>query len=286
MTTQVSPLGKTLSSMGVDALLAAADEQATTPIITIPLACISTSHTLQPRREFDEERIQDLATSIKEHGVLQPILVRPVGIDQYEIIAGERRFQACQFAKLHEVPCIVRDVSDSQGIAIAIVENLQREALNPIEAAEALSKLIDRYAHTHVSLAKVIGKSRAQVSNLIRLLNLEPKVKEMVFARKLDMGHARALLSCSHDMQFRLAQTIVNNRLSVRATEKLVQSHQKQSSLPVKQQKSVPNLASPLQETFPKAAVKLNQNGKSGHLKIPFTSQEELNAIIQLLKKS
>lgn len=281
MTTQVSPLGKNLSSMGVDALLAAADEQVSTPIITLPVDCINTSNTLQPRREFDEERIQDLAISIKEHGVLQPILVRPVGVDQYEIIAGERRFQACQVAALNEVPCIVKEVNDGQGIAIAIVENLQREALNPIEAAEALSKLIDRYEHTHVSLAKVIGKSRAQVSNLIRLLNLEPTVKEMVFARKLDMGHARALLSCPHDLQLRLAQTIVNNRLSVRATEKLVQSQQKQN-----QRKPAVNLSHPLEKIFPKAAIKINKNGKSGHLKLPFSSQEELQAIISLLNKS
>ena len=142
--------------MGVDALLAAVEDHSNAPpLVNIPTNNIKASSTLQPRQHIDEARITELSESIKKHGILQPILVRPTGIDQYEIIAGERRFQACQMADIESIPCIIKEVTDREGLAIAIVENLQREALNPIEAAEALSSLIVGI-NTHISLAESV----------------------------------------------------------------------------------------------------------------------------------
>jgi ParB family chromosome partitioning protein len=278
-----SPLGKSLESMGVDALLAAADEATYLPITNIPLDRISASKTLQPRKNFNPEALSELAESITEHGILQPILVRSVGIDQYEIIAGERRFQASKLANLSNIPCIIKEVSDSEGIALAIIENIQRDSLSPIESAQALSILIDRHQYTHVSLAKTLGKSRSSISNLIRLLNLTPVVKEMVTNKLLDMGHARALLPLNADAQILLAKKIVADRLSVRATEKLVQAYSApKTTKPVKETLAV---SQNIQSKFPKFSVQVNKNGKSGHIKIPFKNQEQLANFMEQFEK-
>ncbi|MDA9832046.1 ParB/RepB/Spo0J family partition protein [Gammaproteobacteria bacterium] len=278
-----SPLGKSLESMGVDALLAAADEPTYLPIINIPLDRITASRILQPRKTFNPEALSELAKSITEHGVLQPILVRSAGIDQYEIIAGERRFQASKLAEQADIPCILKEVTDSEGIALAIIENVQRDSLNPIDAAEALSILIDRHQYTHVSLAKTLGKSRSSISNLIRLLNLTPAVKDMVTTNQLDMGHARALLPLKPDIQALLAKKIVDNRLSVRATEKLVQTF----SAPKVQQsyKEEPVVNPGIQTAFPKLSIQVNKNGHSGHIKIPFKNQDQLAMFMSQFEK-
>tara|TARA_Y200000002_G_scaffold20442_1_gene15741 strand:- start:5569 stop:6423 length:855 start_codon:yes stop_codon:yes gene_type:complete len=277
-----SPLGKTLNEMGVDALLAAVDTPSdSTHLVTIPTDRIQASGTLQPRKSIEEANLADLANSIKEHGILQPILVRPIGIDKYEIIAGERRFQACQLAEVDSIPCIVKEVNDSDGFAIAVVENLQRESLNPIEAAEALSKLIDCYEHTHLSVSRIVGKSRASVSNLIRLLNLHPEVRDLVYLNRLDMGHARALLSLAQPLQPKAAKHIIDNRLSVRATEKHVKSVIEKSRLkPKKVKKSASN---PLEATFPKSSIKMSSNGQSGYVKLPFKSEDQMKKLIDQL---
>ena len=175
----------------------------------------------QPRVDMHKESLSELADSIRAQGVLQPIVVRRVSDSGYEIIAGERRWRAAQLAGLHEVPVIVRDVEDRAAIAIALIENIQRENLNPMEEAQALDRLIREFELTHEQAAEAVGRSRAAVSNLLRLLDLDDGVKRMVERGELEMGHARALLSLAGSAQLEVARKVVARGLSVRATEGL-----------------------------------------------------------------
>jgi ParB family chromosome partitioning protein len=179
----------------------------------------------QPRTRMDEAALQELAASIRQHGLMQPILVRPLDSGRFEIIAGERRFRAAPLAGLDEVPVIVRDVSDQNALAMALIENIQREDLNPLEEAQAIRRLIDEFAYTHEQASEAIGRSRSATSNLLRLLNLAPPVQTMLLAGDLEMGHARALLSLERAEQILLANRVVERRLTVRDTEKLVAQH-------------------------------------------------------------
>ena len=176
----------------------------------------------QPRTRMDEGALQELAASIRAQGVMQPILVRPVSADKYEIIAGERRFRAARLAGLDEVPVLVRDVPDQAAAAMALIENIQREDLNPLEEAQGIQRLLDEFNFTHEQAAESVGRSRSAVSNLLRLLNLAAPVQTMLLAGDLDMGHARALLAVDAATQITLANQVVNKRMSVRETEKLV----------------------------------------------------------------
>ena len=181
----------------------------------------------QPRVDMRQDSLEELATSIKAQGVVQPIVVRPIsggeGTARYEIIAGERRWRAAQMAELAEIPAVVRDVPDEAAIAMALIENIQREDLNPLEESRALERLISEFELTHAEAAEAVGRSRAAVSNLLRLQELSDKVKPFLEDRKIDMGHARALLGISDAVaQFDAARKVVKNRLSVRETEKLV----------------------------------------------------------------
>jgi ParB family transcriptional regulator, chromosome partitioning protein len=176
----------------------------------------------QPRTRMDEGALQELAASIRAQGVMQPILVRPVSADRYEIIAGERRFRAARLAGLEEVPVLVKDVPDQAAAAMALIENIQREDLNPLEEAQGIQRLLDEFNFTHEQAAESVGRSRSAVSNLLRLLNLASPVQTMLLAGDLDMGHARALLAVDAATQITLANQVVNKRLSVRETEKLV----------------------------------------------------------------
>ena len=208
------------------------------PVTTLPVARMQAGR-YQPRTRMDESALQELAASIRQHGLMQPILVRPMapagagtgsgtgaasGRDalRYEIIAGERRYRAAQLAGLHEVPVIVRDVPDEQALALALIENIQREDLNPLEEAQAVKRLIDEFHYSHEQAAGAIGRSRSATSNLLRLLNLAEPVQTMLLAGDLDMGHARALLAVDRASQIMLANQIVQKRLSVREAEKLV----------------------------------------------------------------
>ena len=188
----------------------------------VPVGSIS-PNTFQPRDHFDEEQIASLAASIRELGVLQPILVRPASNEQglYEIIAGERRFRAAQIAGLTEVPVLVRDVADEHAAAMALIENIQREDLNPLEEAQGVRRLLDEFGLTHEQVAAAIGRSRPATSNMLRLLNLAAPVQTMLLAGDIDMGHARALLAVDAATQIQLANQVVARRLSVRETEKL-----------------------------------------------------------------
>ncbi|WP_395824807.1 ParB/RepB/Spo0J family partition protein [Collimonas sp.] len=180
----------------------------------------------QPRTRMDEGALAELASSIKEQGLLQPILVRPIashnGAQHYEIIAGERRFRAAQLAGLDEVPVLVKDVDDQTTAAMALIENMQREDLNPLEEAQGIHRLITDFSFTHEQAAVSVGRSRSAVSNLLRLLNLAKPVQTMLMAGDIDMGHARALLAVDAATQITLANQVVAKRMSVRDTEKLV----------------------------------------------------------------
>ena len=182
----------------------------------------------QPRSHMDETALNELADSIKEQGLMQPIIVRSIGNERYEIIAGERRYRAAGIAGLTEVPVLIKEVDDKNALSLALIENIQREDLNAIEEAQGLQRLIREFDYTHETCAQAIGRSRSAVSNLLRLLNLAQPVQTMLLAGDVEMGHARALLSLDAAQQIILAQEIANKRLSVREAEKRVQQIQTQ----------------------------------------------------------
>ncbi len=191
------------------------------PIRELPLSRLQAGR-YQPRTRMDETALQELADSIREHGLLQPIVVRAIADERYEIIAGERRFRAAALAQLHQVPVIVKEVSDENALAIALIENIQREDLNPLEEATAIRRLLEEFNYTHEQAAQAIGRSRSATSNLLRLLNLADPVQTMLLAGDIEMGHARCLLSLDRAQQILIAHQIVQRRLSVRESEKLV----------------------------------------------------------------
>ena len=237
----------------------------------------------QPRVDMHQESLQDLADSISAQGVVQPIVVRAVGEGRYEIIAGERRWRASQLAGLHEIPAVVREVGDRDAIAIALIENIQREDLNPLEEARALERLIKEFELTHEQAAEAVGRSRAAVSNLLRLLDLEDSVKALVEQGELEMGHARALLALSGKRQLEAARHVINRGLTVRATEGLVKSLQRPvSAKPPKASKDVniQRLETDLSDTLgARVAVRQGRGGK-GKLEISYNSLDELDGIL------
>jgi len=245
----------------------------------------------QPRRDFDPDSLRELADSIAAQGVVQPIVVRPIGEGRYEIIAGERRWRASQQAGLSEIPAVVRDVSDQAAMAMGLIENIQREDLNPLEEATALHRLLNEFELTHQQIAQAVGKSRTTVTNLLRLLELNEDVKNLVEARKIEMGHARALLGLQAQAQSDAAKEVVKKGLSVRETERLVRRLQGEASDdPAKQKKSVkedPNV-SRLQDDLSErlgARVKLQQGaGGKGKLVIAYNSHDELEGILDHIK--
>ncbi len=239
----------------------------------------------QPRRNFDEEKLRELADSIAAQGIIQPIVVRPVS-DHYEIIAGERRWRAAQLAGLDEIPVVIRDVDDQAAMAMALIENIQRDDLNPLEEAEALQRLLNEFALTHQQIAQAVGKSRTTVTNLLRLIELERDAKELLEQGKLEMGHARAILGLKGAQQSEAAAKVVRSGLSVRETEKLVRRLQGLDAKPAPAaEKSVdPNVRSLEQQLCEKlgAIVKLQSGAKGkGRLVISYNSLEELDGILE-----
>jgi len=208
---------------GLDALLAGTDDE-TREGDSLQMLAIDRVRPgrYQPRTKMDAASLAELALSIKEQGVMQPILVRPVDGGRFEIVAGERRWRAAQQAGLREIPALVKNVPDQSALAVALIENIQREDLNPIEEAKGLARLIDEFGLTHEAAAKAVGRSRSAVSNLLRLTALAPPVQEYVLAGSLEMGHARALLALPVEQQSGAAARIVNGAMSVRETERLV----------------------------------------------------------------
>lgn len=237
----------------------------------------------QPRRDIQPEALEELADSIRSQGVMQPIVVRPIGDDRYEIIAGERRWRAAQLAELDVIPAVIREVSDQVALALAVIENIQRENLNPVEEAMALKRLQDEFELTQQQVADAVGKSRAQVANLMRLLSLDPEVQTLLERGDLDMGHARALLALSGAAQRSAAHDVVDKDLTVRATEALVkQLLEGAPTKPDSQPRStdVVRLENQLGELLG-APVKI-QHGRSGkgRLTIRYTSLDELDGIL------
>jgi ParB family chromosome partitioning protein len=208
---------------GLDALLGGDAEPSPPPGApsALPVSQLQAGKS-QPRTRMDEGALNELAASIKSQGVMQPVLVRPVDGGRYEIIAGERRFRAAQIAGLEEIPVLVREVDDQAAAAMALIENIQREDLNPLEEAQGIARLISDFDFTHEQAASAVGRSRSAVSNLLRLVNLAQPVQTMLMAGDIDMGHARALLSVDSASQITLANQVIAKRLSVRETEKLV----------------------------------------------------------------
>jgi ParB family chromosome partitioning protein len=240
----------------------------------------------QPRRDMQEEALKDLADSIRQQGVVQPIVVRPVAGERYEIIAGERRWRAAQMAGLERVPAVVRDVPDRTAIAMALIENIQRADLNPLEEAEAMQRLISEFQMTHQQASEAVGRSRAAVTNLLRLLELGRDVQEMVRQGALEMGHARALLALKGPAQIDAARRVVDKGLTVRDTEQLVRRRLKELSgeEPVsKARRSDPNVSRLERQLTEKlgARVVVEQGGKGkGRLVIHYTSLDELDGIL------
>jgi ParB family chromosome partitioning protein len=240
----------------------------------------------QPRQNFDQQSLQELADSIRSQGIVQPIVVRPEG-NHFELVAGERRWRAAQIAGLQKIPAVVRDLDSKSAVAIALIENIQREDLNPLELAQGLMRLIDEFDLTHQQVADSVGRSRASVSNLLRLLDLADPVKDLVNRGLLDMGHARALLGLIRHDQVEVANIVVNRGLSVRETEALVKKVIKGETgnkpLSKESDPDTRRLETRISEKLG-AAVKI-RSGKqgSGQLIISFHTSDELEGILEHL---
>ncbi len=243
----------------------------------------------QPRRDMHQEALEELAESIKVQGVMQPIVVRPIGEGRYEIIAGERRWRATQLAGLDKIPAVIRDVPDEAAIAMALIENIQRENLNPIEEAVALKRLQDEFELTHAEVAQAVGKSRTTITNLLRLIALTDEVKILLEHGDLEMGHARALLTLEPEAQRNIARQIVAKGLSVRQTEALVRSVQENGdSEKIKADAPVSADIRRLQERLSDtlgAGVEIQHTPKGkGKLVISYNSLDELDGILNHIK--
>ena len=240
----------------------------------------------QPRREMDQTALAELADSIRSQGVIQPLIVRPVG-DNYEIVAGERRWRAAQMAGLTEVPAIIRHIPDEAAVAIALIENIQRENLNPIEEAMAISRLIEEFGMTHQVAAEAVGKSRTTVTNLLRLLALPAEVKNRLERGELEMGHARTLITLPELLQTQAANIIVARKLSVRETENLVR--QLLSNEPKRAQRALDPDILDLQENLARqlrmrVAIQCSAKGK-GKLVIHYRNLKELDALLEQFRE-
>jgi ParB family chromosome partitioning protein len=250
---------------------------------TVPIEHLRPNR-LQPRRDFNEEEIESLTESIREQGILQPILVRRDTERQnaYEIIAGERRWRAAQRAKLHEVPVLIKEISDEKALEVALVENIQRQDLNPLEEAEGYRRLMTEFHHTQDDLARVVGKSRSHVANTLRLLGLPDELKEMVARHTLTAGHARALLNAEDPV--RLARTVAGRGLNVRQTEKLVQRRRDQAAAARPPEKDADTVA--LERELANLLglkVSIHFRGAGGEVVIHYSTLEQLDDVLQRL---
>lgn len=280
---------------GLDALLGAGvaarsetpPESAAEMLRSLSVACIQRGR-YQPRQDLREDTLRELAESIRAQGVVQPVVVRPLGEGRYELIAGERRWRAAQLAELREVPAVIREVSDQAAIAMALIENIQREDLNPLEEATALQRLIAEFDLTHQQAAEAVGRSRAAVSNLLRLLELADDVQRLVRERKLDMGHARALLPLPPPLQREAAHQVLLRGLSARETEDLARRLQQTASVPAPAVKPLDPDLRLLQDDLSErlgARVRLRHatSGK-GCVVIHYNSLDELDGILSRVK--
>ena len=275
---------------GLDALLGgSAGRTGEDELAQLPVGAIKPGK-YQPRTRMDEASLAELAASIKVRGVIQPIVVRPVGPSQYEILAGERRWRAARLAGLEHIPAVVREVPDEAALGIGLIENIQREDLNPLEEANGLKRLIDDFKLTHEEAARAVGRSRVGVSNLLRLIDLAPAVQAMLLDGRIDMGHARALLSLSKPRQVEVAGQVAAKGLSVRETERLVQQA---TQSPAKKQHARAHLdpdSRRLQEELSESLgatvhLKPRASGK-GSVVIDYSSLDELSGIVKRLRRN
>ena len=274
---------------GLDALLAGSDARAEDELRSLPVDRLKPGK-YQPRTHMDQASLAELAASIKAQGVMQPILVRAIdstpGAERYEIVAGERRWRAAQLAGLSDVPVLVRRIPDEQALEMALIENIQRENLNPLEEAQGLLRLIDEFGLTHQQAADAVGRSRPAASNLLRLLQLSAPVQELLMTGKLDMGHARALLPLNGAQQVAVAQRVVQHGLSVREAERLVQQII-QPPKPAAEQPVDRDLLRLQEEISDRlgAAVAIRSSKKgSGKITIEFSDLDQLEGILGRLR--
>lgn len=272
---------------GLDALLGGDSRKTVTEPVSnglaeIPVEWIQPGK-YQPRRIIDDEALQELAASIRAQGVMQPIVLRSVGENRYEIIAGERRWRATQLAGLDKIPCVLKEVNDEAAVAMSLIENIQREDLNPMEEALALQRLIEEFDLTHQQVAEAVGKSRAAVSNFLRLINLAPEVTQMLVHGDIEMGHARALLSLTNDQQGKLAREIASSGLNVRQAEALVRKLTS-GEKPLSQAKKVDSDTKQLENRLSSnlgqpVEIKHTIKGR-GKLVIKYNSLDELDGVL------
>ena len=274
---------------GLDALLASDIE---TAISTEAMRTLNVEQMqpgkYQPRSYMDGAALQTLADSIKAQGIMQPILVRQIGADKFEIIAGERRWRASKIAGLSEVPVLVRDIADESALAMALIENIQRENLNPLEEAQGIKRLIDEFSMTHEKAADAVGRSRVAVSNLLRLLSLSSPVQDLLMHNKLDMGHARALIGLDAAQQIMLANRTIQQQLSVREVENLVKKVGAEAK-PNQHKSTVNRDVLSLQNTLSEkigavVSISAKANG-AGMLKISYSNLDQLDDIIAKMSR-
>ncbi|GAB3487092.1 ParB/RepB/Spo0J family partition protein [Marinomonas epiphytica] len=289
MTTKKRGLGRGLDALlapqtaAVDAAEHGGQEEQVKGLTYLPVDWLAKGK-FQPRRDMNPTHLEELAASIRTQGIMQPIVVRPDGHNKYEIIAGERRWRAARLANLDQVPVIVRHVEDSDAVVLALIENIQREDLNPVEEAIALQRLVDDFNLTQQEIADTVGKSRSTVANLLRLLGLMPEVRRLLEHGDIEMGHARALLPLPHEQQIQAASQVITKSLSVRETERLVKSFQAQEQDANDLEKStVPDLSAEAERISQKlnAAVKIQASAKGkGKLVIEYRNPEHLELLI------
>jgi ParB family chromosome partitioning protein len=273
---------------GLDALLSGNQERTDDTLTEVSVGLLQPGR-FQPRTRMDPQAIAELADSIKAQGLIQPILVRPVESGKYEIIAGERRWRASQLAGLTQVPVVIRAVPDRSALAIALIENIQREDLNPLEEATGIQRLVNEFDMTHDAAAQAVGRSRSAVTNLLRLLNLSKAVQDLLMQGKIEMGHARALLAVSGSRQAELAHQIISRGMSVREAEQLVgQSEVPSRKTSRKQQRKdrdLKALEEELSEILGTGVTVKTLRGGRGKLTIDYASLDQLEGVLQKLRR-
>jgi ParB family chromosome partitioning protein len=272
---------------GLDALLANDIENENGDLRNLPVSQLQPGK-YQPRSYMDEAALQTLADSIKAQGIMQPILVRALNEGRYEIIAGERRWRASQLAGLAEVPVLVKEIADEAALAMALIENIQRENLNPLEEAQGIKRLIDEFGMTHEKAAEAVGRSRVAVSNLLRLLSLSQSVQDMLMQNKLDMGHARALIGLNAAEQIMLANKAVAQGMSVREVENLAKQHitpTKAAKPANSQTRDVVELQEKLSDALGASVNIVAKASGAGVLKISYSSLDQLDGIVHRLMR-
>ena len=273
---------------GLDALLSGDRDRPDDALTELAVGILKPGR-FQPRTRMDPQSIAELADSIRAQGVIQPILVRPIENGKYEIIAGERRWRAAQLAGLTQVPVVIRAVPDKSALAMALIENIQREDLNPLEEATGIQRLINEFDMTHEAAAQAVGRSRSAVTNLLRLLNLSKAVQDLLMEGRIEMGHARALLTVSGPRQAELAQQIISRRLSVREAEQLVGQSEATSRKTLRKKhrkdRDLQALEEELSEILGTRVTLKTIRGGRGKLTIDYASLDQLDNVLQVLRR-